>query len=83
MAKMAKNAEKCPFWAILAFFGVFGPSGASQTPPGQGFYINPSRRGPAVPPGRGWDLAPPRRGGTPPEEGAGGPPLGERSGGPV
>jgi len=54
-AKRAKNGvfgRNSPFWAIL---GLFGPSGAS---PGRGFYINPSRRGPApwrrpTPRGRG------------------------------
>jgi len=36
----------CPFLAKNGFFrGFWTPEGV----PGQGFYINPSRRGPAVP----------------------------------
>jgi len=45
---LAKNAKNRDFWGILA------PPGLPGTPPGRGFYINPSRRGPAVPGAGVW-----------------------------
>jgi len=60
-------------------FGAFlGPWGLPGTPPGRGFYINPSRRGPAVPRGsrEGSGASAAQARGTPPEEGVGGLPLG-------
>jgi len=90
--ELAKRPEKghfcgkSPKLAILgkkahfgAFWGFSAPSGPPGPGPGRGFYINPSRRGPAVPRGPGWDLAPPRRGGSP-EGGPGGLPQGRRPG---
>jgi len=51
--------------------GFSAPPGAFRGSPEQGFYINPSRRGPAVPRGPGGEN--PRRPGAgyPPEEGQG------------
>jgi len=55
-----QKGPKRPFWAKMPKFGDFGsfgailgPSGTPGTGPGRGFYINPSRRGPAVPGGPG------------------------------
>jgi len=54
-AYFGQNGQKWAFWAILPKFGqkrrfgaFLGPWGLPGTPPGRGFYINPSRRGPAV-----------------------------------
>jgi len=44
-----------PKTGFLGFFGPFGPPGPGLP---QGFYINPSRRGPAVPAGCPCGLTP-------------------------
>jgi len=63
-AQKGPFSEKRPKIAILgkkahfrAFWGFSAPSGPPGATPREGFYINPSRRGPAVP-GGGWLLAP-------------------------
>jgi len=59
MAKIGLFAGNTP---KKGFFGLFGPFGPPGPGPPQGFYINPSRRPPAVPAGpRGY----PPGGGTP------------------
>jgi len=55
MAKIGLFSHNTPFWGILALSGASGPL------PPRGFYINPSRRGPAA--SRG---APPREDGGAP-----------------
>jgi len=56
-----------------------GPWGPRETPGREGFYINPSRRGPAVPGGVAPGATLRRRGGSP--KGASGAlPRGQRSG---
>jgi len=49
-AKITKNGQKGPFSCFWGFSGPLGPPRGSRK---RGFYINPSRRGPAVP-RRGW-----------------------------
>jgi len=49
-AKMPKKAIFGVFRRFSPFLGPWGLPGASRA---KGFYINPSRRGPAVPPGGG------------------------------
>jgi len=90
MAKKADFPEKCPKSGILAknahfglFGGFLGPWALPGTRSPRGFYINPSRRGPAVPAGGTRDGSAAQARGTPPEEGVGGLPLGRRSGGPA
>jgi len=70
-AKMAKNGQKGRF---PAFLGFLRPLGAPRGSRKRGFYINPSRRGPAVP----------RRGGgeNPRRPGAGVRPIGRPGGSP-
>jgi len=48
MAKKAKNGLFSRFSRFSAFFGPLGPARALAQ---EGFYINPSRRPPAVPAG--------------------------------
>jgi len=43
---MPKNRKKGHFYVFLGFLAPLGPP---REPRGRGFYINPSRRGPAVP----------------------------------
>jgi len=75
-----------PFWGKNPDFGVFGVFWAPWGTPGtrlrRGFYINPSRRGPAVPGAGSGDSAVQARGtlrrrgrGSPPEGGVAGAPL--------
>jgi len=79
MAKIGLFAGNTP---KKGFFGLFGPFGPPGPGPPQGFYINPSRRPPAVPagvpgvpPGRG---SPQGGGGSPFLPKGGRPPLGGR-----
>jgi len=86
MAKMAnfgQKGQKRPKMAKKAIFGDFRqfwrfltPPGLPRGPPEQGFYINPSRRGPAVPAGGSGGPCPARDGGKPPEGVQGGTPWG-------
>jgi len=81
MAKMAIFGQKAQFWAFWAKkpdFGLFGgfgpfsgPLGDPRDPVPRGFYINPSRRGPAVPAGGPRGRQPRPGAGYPPEEGQG------------
>jgi len=54
-AKTAENGQKCPKSRKMAFLGIFGDFGhfcpflGFSAVPGEGFYINPSRRGPRSP----------------------------------
>jgi len=56
-----KNGHFGRFWGILA------PPGLPGTPFPRGFYINPSRRGPAVPAGAGVRIRAAQARGRPPE----------------
>jgi len=56
MGKFGQKGQKCPKMPKIAVFGYFAgfsgflaPPGLPGTPVPRGFYINPSRRGPAVP----------------------------------
>jgi len=59
----------------LAFWGDLGPLGVPGASPREGFYINPSRRGPAVPGGPGSRTGLSRRDWGKPPEGVQGEPL--------
>jgi len=63
-AKMPKNGKKGHFYG---FRGFLGPSGAPRGSRKRGFYINPSRRGPAVPRGPGVGSRAAQARGRPPE----------------
>jgi len=66
MPKIEDFGQNCPFWA---FWGFSAPWGLPGTRSPRGFYINPSRRGPAVPARGSRDGSAAQARGTPPEEG--------------
>jgi len=63
-AKKPENGQKGRF---SGFRGFSGPLGAPRGPRKRGFYINPSRRGPAVPRGLGLGKRAAQARGKPPE----------------
>jgi len=77
--KLAKIVKKALFGLFWGFWGFWGPWRGSREAPEGLFYINPSRRGPAVPAGgsrRGLPTPVPKGTGVNPRRGYRGPPPG-------